>query len=98
METNSPAITAPTQVFVPAPAFTLAPRLPGSDNSQATIIINAAMAKEITDIIDECCDENDKALFALARQLENFFVRGRNPLPRRQFSVANLGSRTFQGV
>lgn len=65
-----------------APAFTLAPRLPGADTSQATLIINSAMAQEITSIIDECCEPEDKALQALARQLENYFVRKQNPSPR----------------
>lgn len=65
-----------------APAFTLAPRLPGTEVSQATIVINAAMARELTSIIDECCEPEDKALQALARQLENLFVRKQNPQPR----------------
>lgn len=67
-----------------SPAFVLAPRLPSPGTPvTATLVINSQMAREIADIIDDCCEhDTDKALVALARQLENYFVRGQNPIHR----------------
>lgn len=71
----------------PAPAFTLVPHVPamGLEPTAATIVINRTMAREISILITDAVEGDepcDGALWAMAKQLENFFVYGISPKPK----------------